>query len=162
MMPDMHQVRDGPRLITFEGELLGAVSSRRVGASRWTEMQIFKTIGEQYVLEKVGKSVVTHNPGCKEIIGKLPRFQEAHPGADPDEGFEYHECVPEQYDFTQLLVEEDRYWATITSNPDKIVDALYRKRDGARHLPRVSLELLLAAEAYDDALAASWRIERIS
>lgn len=160
-MPDKHQVRDGPRLITFEGEILGSVSSRRDNAARWTEMSIFKTIGGQYVLEKVGRSVRTHVRGCSEILSELPRFQDEHPGDDPDVGYEFHTCVPTEYDFTQLLVEEDRYWATITSDPEKIVDALYRKKPGSRHLPRVSLDLLEAAEVNDQAIGASWRVEQI-
>ncbi len=162
-MGDMHQVRDGPRLITFEGVLLSSVSSRREPDSpRWTELSLYKTIGDQYVLEKVGRSVVTHTPGCAEILGKIPRFQDAHPGDDPDEGYQYHDCVEDTYDFTKLLVEEDRYWASITNDPRKIVDALYRKQEGSRHLPRVSLNLLLDAEKEDPLISGAWRIERIS
>lgn len=157
----MHHVKDGPRVITFEGEILADVSSRRGDASRWTEMTIYKTDAQTYVLAKIGRSTVVHSPGCSEIRGKIPRFQEAYPGDDPDVGFEYHECVPDEYDFTELLVEEDRCWALITSDPAMVIDALYRKRQGSRHMPRVSIDLLEAVGDKDEPLSNSWRFERI-
>lgn len=157
-----HQVRDGSRLITFEGERLGYISSQRDGHPRWTEMSIYRTDGGSYVLEKVGRSVVTHMPGCPGIIGKIPRFQQAHPGDDPDEGYEYHDCVPDEYDFTRLLVEEDRFWATIATEPSDIVDALYRRRGGIRHLPRIGLDLLDIVSAVEPRFEPAVRVEHIA
>ncbi len=162
-MTSTHQVRDGSRLLTFEGARLGTVTSKRDGVPRWTEMSVFKTVGGQYVLEKVGRSVVTHMPGCPEILNPpLPRFQTEFPGEDPDEGFEFHECVPEEYNFPQLLVENQRYWATISSEPSEIVDALYRRRDGGtRQLPRISIILLEEVTATDPDFGDDWRVEKI-
>jgi len=116
----------------------------------------------KYVLEKVGRSVVTHVPGCREIRGPIPRFQEAHPGDDPDIGYEYHDCVPDEYDFPSLLVEEDRYWATQCGTPEAVVDALYRRRNGSQHLPRISLDLLELVERADPAFGNMWRVEYIA
>lgn len=124
-------------------------------------MRLYATESGTYILEKVGRSVVTHMPGCAEIIGKLPRFQEAHPGADPDVEFEFHDCVPDEYNFTELLVEEDRYWATITEDPHAVVEALYRKKGLARHLTRSAIDLLQSAGTVDPAVEAAWRVEHI-
>lgn len=156
-----YQVRNGPQRFSFEGELLASASSRR-GDPRWTEMSLYRTVTGVYVLEKVGRSVVTHVPGCTDIIGSIPRFQAAHPGDDPDEGYAYHDCVPEEYDFTKLLVEEDRYWAMYSSNPADVVDALYRKKDQARHLPRTSIELLEQASRADSRFGQQWLVEHIA
>jgi hypothetical protein len=156
------KVRDGARLIAFEGRHLGKVSSRRPDSPRWTELQLFRTSGGSYVLEKLGMSIMLHVPGCPRILGEIPRFQDAYPGEDPDVGFEYDECVGAEYDFTRLLVEEPRYWATIATDPHEIVAALYRKRDGSRHLPRISIELLENVAAIDEAINAAYRVERIS
>lgn len=154
------QVRDGSRLLAFEGEMLGTISSRR-GDPRWTEMTLYRTQKGQYILEKVGCSVMTHMPGCSEIIGNIPRFQVEHPGADPDVGFIYHSCVPEEYDFTSLLVESNRYWATVVNEPEKIVEALYRRRQGARHLPRIGLDLLEQVTESDPSFGDFWRVEHV-
>jgi hypothetical protein len=161
-MGDTYQVRDGPRLITFDGVLLGFVSSQRTGNPRWTEMSIYKTTGGTYVLEKVGRSTVTHMPGCPDIVGKIPRFQEVHAGDDPDVGYQYHTCVPQEYDFTRLLAEEDRYWAMVAEEPARVTEALYRRREGERHLPRISLDLLEVVSRSDPSFGMDWRVERIS
>lgn len=158
-----HQVRDRSRLITFDGTLLAQVSSRATDPQvRWTEMSLYLTDGGSYVLEKVGRSVVVHAPGCTDHSPGIPRFQDAHPGDDPDVGYEYHSCVPEEYDFTTLLVEEDRFWALITEQPEQVVDALYRKQSDARFLPRISVTLLEQASKVDPHLAGAWQVERIS
>jgi len=156
-----YQVRDGARLLSFEGELLGTISSRR-GDPRWTEMTLYRTAKGQYILEKVGRSVMMHMPGCSEIIGDIPRFQTEHPGDDPDVGYVYHGCVPEEYDFTRLLVENNRYWATVVDDPEKIVEALYRRRKGTRHMPRIGLDLLEQVSLKDPSFGDSWRVEYIS
>lgn len=152
------QVRDGARLITFEGMQLGHVSSRRSGVPRWTEMTVWITDGGSYVLEKVGRSVVCHMPGCTDVRSGLPRFQEAHPGDDPDNGYEFHEdCVPMEYDFTRLLVEEDRYWARVTKDPQEIYDALERRKGGVRTLPRICSNLLEQVTDHHPDFGDFWR-----
>ena len=159
---EARHVRDGSRLISFEGRLLSTVSSERPGTPRWTEMRLFRTVGGSYVLEKVGRSIMTHMPGCSRIIGRIPRFQEAHPGDDPEDGYWYCDCVPEEYDLTQLLAEEDRYWAVIADQPERVVEALYRKKEGSRYLPRISLDLLERAADSDPSLGDAYLVEKIS
>jgi hypothetical protein len=159
------QVRDGHRLLTFDGQLLAAVSSRDGEKDRWTEMRVYQTNGGSYILEKVGRSVRLHMPGCDDILKDLPLFQQAHPGEDPDYGYSWCEkCSPpigEEYDFTTLLVEEDRYWATLSTDPEVIIDALWRKREGYRRLPHISVQLLTALSQVDPAFD-SWRTEKVS
>jgi hypothetical protein len=159
------QVRDGNRLLTFDGELLASVSSREPDKDRWTEMSVFKTQGGSYILEKVGRSVRLPLPGCSDIINDLPLFQQEHPGDDPDVGYSWCErCSPpigEEYDFPSLLVEEDRFWATISTDPEVIIDALWRKREGYRRLPRISVQLLNDLCQVDPSFE-SWRVEKVS
>lgn len=161
-----HQVRDAGRLITFDGDLLAGVTSRRDGdAARWTEMRLYRSEAGTYILEKVGRSILMHLRECSDPdinTSKLPRFQDVHPGDDPDFNYEFHSCVPEEYDFTRLLVEEDRYWSTIAEDPMKIVEALYRKKDGERHMPRISLDLLEAAGERDTGIRDAYANEYIA
>jgi len=161
--PMTYEVRDGAtRTISFEGHLLGEVSSRRSQAPRWTELRLYKTVGDQYVLEKVGASVVVHAPTCPDILAALPRFQEMHPGADPSDGNWWfcERCGDVAVrDITKLLVESNRYWAIISEEPATIVDSLYRRKDGARSMPRMSLDLLDEASRNDPAILESFRSE---
>lgn len=156
---DQFQVRDGSRLLTFKGVLLAGVSSRKFDAPRWTEMAVYKTEGGSYVLEKVGRSVVCHISGCDAAHSNLPRFQAAHPGEDPEIGYEFHDCVPDIYDFTALLVEEDRYWAMIATEPSAVIDALYWKRHGKQTLPRVAIDLIQYLSSAD---GDKWGVEYIA
>jgi hypothetical protein len=157
------QVRDGStRVIRFDGQLLGEVSSRRAQAPRWTELRLYKTAAKSFVLEKVGASVVVHAPGCPDMLGPLPRFQEAFPGADPSDGNWWfcERCGDLAVrDITALLVEDNRYWAIIAEDPAQIVDALYRRKNGARSMPRMSLDLLDEAGRNDPAILDSFRAE---
>lgn len=159
------KVRDGNRLISFDGELLTSVSSRIDNRDRWTEMRVYRTVGGSYILEKVGRSMRLHMPGCSDILKELPLFQQAHPGEDPDAGYSWCEqCCPadgEEYDFPSLLAEEDRYWATISTDPEIIIDALWRKRGGYRRLPRISVELLTNLCLVDPAFEV-WATETVS
>jgi hypothetical protein len=160
---EKHRVRDGQRIIEFEGVVLADVSSRKANGPRWTEMRLYRTNAGTYIYEKVGVSVVVHAPGCPDIIGKLPRFQERHPGADPSDGKWWfcERCGTRAVhgDITKLLVETDRYWATIAEDPAQIVDALYRRKNGARSMPRVSLDLLGVASEVDDKIRAASQAE---
>lgn len=157
-----YQVRDGMRLISFSGEVLGESSSRRAGVYRWTDMTLFHTEGGSYVLEKVGRSVMCHDPSCTEV-SNLPRFQVEYPGKDPDiDEFQYHECVPEEYDYTTLLVEENRYWALVTKDPHAVVQALQRWRDGVVTLPRISKALLEEVATTHPEFNQYWQVEHIA
>ncbi len=159
-------VRDGLRLLTFDGHLLASVSSREsIEKDRWTTMAVFRTAGGSYILEKVGRSMRLHMPGCSDILKDLPLFEQAHPGEDPEEGYSWCTiCSPaigEEYNITELLCEEDRYWATLSTDPKVIIEALYRKREGYTRLPRISVQLLTDLCLVDSAFEV-WRTEKVS
>lgn len=161
-MSQTYQVRDGQtRVIEFEGELLGEVPDSNRGP-RWTRLRLFRTDAGAYILEKAGMSVVVHAPGCPDIMGPLPRFQEAHPGADPADGTWWicERCGTNAVrDITTMLVETGRYWATIAQSPAQVVDALYRRKNGARSMPRISLDLLDVAGKTDPSILEAFRSE---
>lgn len=157
-----YEVRDGDRKLQFEGILLGRSSSRRGDAPRWTDISLYKTLGGSYVLEKIGRSIVTHMPECSPKTAGLPRFQSLYPLRDPDD-FEYCDCVPEEYEFHRLVVEADRCWATISEEPADIIEAMrIRKRTGAAHMPRSSLELLNAVCNIEPGFQQVWDIQYIA
>ena len=157
------EVRDGSRIFAFDGEMLGSVSSHRPSSPRWSEYKLYKTVGGMYILEKIGRSIVVHQPGCPRIVEALNRFESMHPGRDPEDGWWFCEsCVHGgQYDLTALLVESDRNWAIVSEQADQVVDALYRKKAGAKSLPRLSLDLLDQVARVDDSIASAFRVERI-
>lgn len=151
-------VQDGFRRITFNGDLLARASSERPHPRRWTDLTLYRTDGGTYILEKTGSSRVTHIRDCPEVVEDLPRFQETYPGEDPDDAeFEYHDCVPEVYDFPSLLVEKNRHWAQISDNPTSVIKSLMRYRDHSRWLPRLSMQLLERAAELDTGIRQAFQ-----
>jgi EXLDI family protein len=59
-----YEVLDGSRRLRFTGQLLGRASSDELGKRRWTEHEIYRTRGGQYV-------VVTK--GCSRVEGEDTR-----------------------------------------------------------------------------------------
>lgn len=124
---------------------------------RWQELTLYRDVDGQYILHKVGASAVLHVSDCRDVIEDLPRFQEAHPGADPDDAeFIYHECVGEWYDFPSLLIEAERRWVQITSSPEDVIKQVMRYRGATRWMPRVSDELLRQASMLDPRLREAY------
>lgn len=57
-MRGRHEVRDGSRVVRFEGSLLAEASSRWGDSPRWTELALYRTAAGTYVLAGVGRSVL--------------------------------------------------------------------------------------------------------
>jgi hypothetical protein len=155
-------VRDGARIVTFDGVCLAEISSARSGVARWTDMALYLTNSGKYVMTKVGRSKVLHEPGCSAIKGKLNLFMDEFPDGDPErDGFEFHTCVGESYYMDNLLVEQTRYWVFIGDSAQALVDSLYRNSDGMRFIPRMNIMLIEEAMLKDNAIAEAYQVERI-
>jgi hypothetical protein len=49
-------LKDEDRNIEFRGRLLASASSEEPGKTRWTEVEIYKTVGGNYVVSTIGRS----------------------------------------------------------------------------------------------------------
>jgi hypothetical protein len=155
-------VRDGERLISFDGVSLAEVSSARPTSPRWTEMTLYRTDAGRYVLSKVGRTKVLHQIGCPGIMSKLNLYMDEFPNTIPEEGgFDFHTCVGASYYLDEILVEQTRYWVFIGETADAIVSALYNTKGDVRFLPRMSINLLEAAALRDNAIAEAYGNERV-
>ena len=58
--PEMreYEVVNGKRRIRFEGELLATSTSWEQGADRWVEFALYRTASGNYVLSRIGRSVL--------------------------------------------------------------------------------------------------------
>lgn len=56
--PQAYSVVDGDRELQFTGWLLGKSTSWRYPKARWAEIEIYKTIGGQYVVAGAGRSTI--------------------------------------------------------------------------------------------------------
>lgn len=55
-----YQVRDGERVIEFDGDVLATATSKARGKSRWIELTLYKTVAGTYVLHGTGRSIVSN------------------------------------------------------------------------------------------------------
>jgi len=163
MTTETFQVRDGARVVTFDGVKLGEISSRRPTSPRWTDMILYRTATDKYVLSKIGRTTVLHQPGCPSVYSRLKRFVDEHPGVEPDEAeWELHTCIPDEYDLNEILVEQTRYWAVIADHARDVIQNLYRNQDGVKFLPRMAVNLLEDAALRDKDLADAFYVEKVT
>jgi hypothetical protein len=157
----MFEVRDGDRRLKFDGEKLSHSSSRSRGRTRWVEFQLYRTIGNQYVLERVGVSLYYHAPDC-EIVerNRIPGVptEQVSPAMVACET-----CSPVPMDEEILHPEEPRYWAMVSNSADSVLKALYKyDNNRTRYLTNVSRRLLEDAARIDDDIYDAFYTETIA
>ena len=155
----MYEVRNGNRVLRFEGRHLANSSSKRPGASRWIEFDLYKTEAGSYVLSRVGVSHIYHSMLCPLVDRYgLHEVEESELSVD---AVPCEDCNP---DDSEPLVYPElfRYWTLVSEEPDAILDALYKEdQNGARYLTRVAERLLQEAAAQDADIDMIYRFEYI-
>jgi len=155
----MYHVKDGPRTLQFEGRLLGESSSWRFGSLRWIEFKLYKTQKGQYVLSRVGVSLVYHGAACPLV--KRYNLQEEDSDMLSEAATPCPECRPTVY-APVVFPEKHRYWAAVTDDANAVLDALYKEdENGSRYLTKVAERLLDEASKDDADLDLAYRIEII-
>lgn len=156
----MYSVKDGIRTLNFDGEKLAFSSSSSPGKPRWIEFTLFKTVGGDYVLARVGATMVYHAGYCEIVrrnrLDPLPSDVVSH-NLIPCE-----KCKPSRDRDTDLFPEYPRYWATVVQEPEGVV-ACMRKVDetGTEYLTAVSHRLLVEAAKNDEGIHKAYYTEWI-
>ena len=155
----MIAVKDGNRTLYVDGELLGSSTSYRYGSTRWIEFKLYKTISGQYVLSRVGVSIVYHGAACGLVINY--NLQEMSRETLELNSIPCERCSPD--DSIELIFpEKNRYWAQVSEQPSAVLDALYKYDDnGARYLTNVAQRLLEDSAKKDKNIADVYRFEII-
>jgi hypothetical protein len=155
----MIAVKDGNRTLYVDGELLGSSTSYRYGSTRWIEFKLYKTISGQYVLSRVGVSIVYHGAACGLVINY--NLQEMSRENLELNSIPCERCSPD--DSIELIFpEKNRYWAQVSEQPSAVLDALYKYDDnGARYLTNVAQRLLEDSAKKDKNIADVYRFEII-
>lgn len=155
----MYEVRNGNRVLRFEGRHLAQSSSKRPGATRWIEFDLYKTEAGKYVLSRVGVSYVFHSSVCPLVTRY--GLHEAHSDELSEFATPCLECRPDSLD-PVVYPETFRYWTLVSDEPEAILEALYKPDDmGARYLTRVAERLLQNAAAQDADIDMIYRFEYI-
>jgi hypothetical protein len=153
------EVRDGSRILQFNGKILAKSSSWRRGSTRWIEFELYKTENGSYVLSRVGISLVYHGAACPLVTRY--GLSEVHVDDVENELVSCEVCQA-SFDAQMIFPEKARYWAQVSDEATAVLEALYKYDDGgARYLTRVAQRLLEDASEMDSGIEAVYRIERI-
>lgn len=157
----MFQIRDGTRTLQFEGVELGSASSERRGAPRWVEFTLYRTRAGSYVLSRVGRTLLYHDPDCLVVarngLATIPAMA-LTPGHIP-----CRDCRPSLADLAEVCPESPRYRALVSETPEGVLDALYRFDDaGVRYLTTVAQRLMEQVTEADPLLHAAYQTETIA
>ena len=154
----MYEVRDGNRVLNFEGTKLASSSSKKPGQHRWIEFELYRTRSGSYILSRVGQTLLFHDPSCP--IASRNKLITTGPEALHDEHIACDVCNP--FDDDMVAIEQPRYFALVSEQPDAVIDALYKEdASGARYLKRVAQRLIEDASEFDTRLDRAYKVEFI-
>ncbi len=155
----MYEVRDGNRVLRFDGELLSESSSRRPDNDRWVEFQLYRTKSGSYVLGRIGQSLLFHALDCPVV--ERNRLKPSGVEFLNDEHIGCTQCDPDDY-AEEVAIEKPRYFALVSESPEAILEALYKyDQAGARYLTHVAQRLIEDACGLDSRLEKAYRVEYI-
>lgn len=155
----MIAVKDGNRTLYVDGELLGSSTSYRYGSTRWIEFKLYKTTGGQYVLSRVGVSIIYHGAACDLVYNY--NLQEVSRAELDENSITCEKCDPDDT-IDLVFPEKNRYWAQVSDQASAVLDALYKyDGNGARYLTNVAQRLLEEAAKKDKNVAEVYRFEII-
>lgn len=155
----MIAVKDGNRILYVDGELLGSSTSYKNGSTRWIEFKLYKTVGGQYVLSRVGVSIIYHGAAC-ELVSNY-NLQEISFNDLDSKNIPCERCLPDN-SLDLVFPEKNRYWAQVSEHPSAVLDALYKyDSNGARYLTNVAQRLLEDASKKDKEVAEVYKFEII-
>jgi hypothetical protein len=160
----MFQVKDGDRVLQFEGELLAHSSSYRPDAERWVEFDLYRTKAGAYVVSRVGYSVLYHTADCS--IVRRGRHEPAPVATLTEESLPCTVCNPvTDVDQAHELIypEKPIYWAQPCQNADSVLESLAKyDQDGARYFTHVARKLIRDAAETDLRLRDAYYVETIA
>jgi hypothetical protein len=155
----VYEVKDGSRILQFEGRLLGESSSWRTGSTRWIEFKLYRTESGSYILSRVGASLVFHGAACSLV--KRYGLIESSTEALFDDALPCEECYPD-LNLPVVFPEKFRNWAQVSDDPGAVLEALYKyDTGGARYLTNVAQRLLEDASNRDTGIDGVYRVEMI-
>lgn len=158
----MINVKDGHRILQFEGSEIGFSTSQRKDADRWIEFTLYRTNeNKKYILSRVGFSKIYHLPDC--VIAERSKLDESPRGDLRPGDVACEECHPDLSDFPLVSFEKEKHWARVYSTPEEVIEGLTKVnlRSGDRYMTSVARRLLEDAGAVDDDIYDSYSVEII-
>jgi hypothetical protein len=151
--------------VEFTGVQLGFATTETPQATRWTEVTIYRTEGGQYVIHRIGRSVLFHRHDGVCNTGIPTAFKDV----DPDEIEDLERCQKcgarfiDEYGPDEIIdLEMDRFNVDVCA-PEQVGKTLELTReDGTKFISHVAQRALLEALGADQVLRDSVSVRKIS
>lgn len=151
------RVRDGGRMVVFNGVKLSFATSERMDSTRWTEIEIYVTEGGNFICHRVGVTAIIHDIGCIQTHGKrLPSIWDIKQDElKLEERVPCPVCQPDVQKLLKtspasLVVETDRHWVSISETAQAMIKSLYTTRDGSKSLSSIASTAIMDAAEHND------------
>ena len=157
----MKQVRDGSRILQFEGSLIGTSTSWRRGSHRWVEFNLYRTDETGvYILARTGVSLLYHYPEC-DVVSRN-KLKEAPASELHKDAVPCPQCRPDTINFPIVCPERDRHWAQVCDDAESVLESLMKYDEaGSHYLTFVAKRLLEDASEHDQDIASAYRVQTI-
>lgn len=134
--------------LSFDGVELSTASSRG-SDPRWIEFTLYRASTGQYVISRVGKTIVFHRYDCE--ITEKNGLDAVEYDTIPSGFVPCHKCKPSRIDPEGLFPEKERPYFQTCDKPEGVVRFLERKGkyDNLMYLTNVARDLLMGASQHD-------------
>jgi hypothetical protein len=156
----LYQAKNGVITYKFQGIVLSKSSSRVANQPRWVEFELYVTPKKQYVVSRIGMSILYHKSTCETVSRNNLN------AVDGAELAGYYvpcpECRPSRMEYEGVYPELPRYWAAQCEDADGVVEALMKKDNFNNwYLTHVAKRLLESAGKYDPDIDDAFRVQTI-
>lgn len=156
------KVLDSSRILQFEGVHLSHSSSQHNGSARWIEFDLFRTESGQYVLSRIGISMIYHNRRCRLV--EQYGLHAAPAATLVGRSVPCEKCCPIiRADNDVVYPETPRPWAQVCSTVDAVIRSVQRRDEqGSLYFTKVARNLLEEASQHDAAIDRHYHIQVVS
>lgn len=141
-------VRNGAQTLRFDAAVIGAATSERPGAPRWSELVVYRLPEGRYIVSKIGHSIIAHRENCPRFKLKrgqwgMLRWIDAGPEETQIRRVPCPECLPviARGIDPQTLLEQSRYGVTVAEDVPALMTLLTEGRP-LNTLPKIVSEVL--------------------
>lgn len=154
-----HRIKaDARRTLEFEGDLLAHSTSWEDHSERWVEFFLYRTKTGNWVVNRIGYSLLYHRPEC--AIAERNKLKIADAAGLERGAVPCKICLPGTSG--TVCVEEPRYWAQQCKNANAVVESCRKYDDnGTPYLTKVVRRLLEQASAEDESLRDAYFVEHV-
>ncbi|HEX8321649.1 MAG TPA: hypothetical protein VF632_24930 [Longimicrobium sp.] len=138
-------------MLRFQAAVIGAATSQRGSSPRWSELVVYRMVDGHYLISKIGRSTVAHQPTCLRVNHRMvPWSKAAAFGEDSVQRVPCPDCRPELGHgiAPDTMLEVTRYRAILCQTAESAAESLMGDR-AALLMPQIVQTVLAQCSESD-------------